>query len=240
MPADLIVYALIAAGLVFWLRSILGTRHGDERERPSALQELKPDVVVDKAYMAEDKAMTQAEKIADLSGNKGVMRVDNKTAENGLLEISKVDKAFDVERFLEAAQDAFAIIVEAFADGDRETLEDLLAPSVYAAFDGAIKEREDRGEKQQSEIHAIRKAEILEARYANKMAYITVRFTADETSVTYDKDGEVIAGHPEKTTEMRDIWVFGREARARDPRWFVFETKGDFEGDNENIPNSDE
>ena len=32
MTADLLVYALVAAGLVFWLRSILGTRHGDERQ----------------------------------------------------------------------------------------------------------------------------------------------------------------------------------------------------------------
>ena len=35
MPADLIVYAVVAAGLIFWLRSILGTRHGEEHERPN-------------------------------------------------------------------------------------------------------------------------------------------------------------------------------------------------------------
>ncbi|HRC27077.1 MAG TPA: hypothetical protein PKX87_06575, partial [Alphaproteobacteria bacterium] len=32
---DLILYAAIAVGLVFWLRSVLGTRHGDERQRPN-------------------------------------------------------------------------------------------------------------------------------------------------------------------------------------------------------------
>ena len=239
MPADLIVYALIAAGLVFWLRSILGTRHGDERERGMPLQEVKSDTGADHAYMAEDRPLSQADKIADLSKNKGVMSVDNEAAEKGLIEISKADKAFDIETFLEAAQDAFAIVVEAFADADRETLEDLLAPSVYAAFDGAINDREARDEKQKSDIHAIRKAEIVDAQYKDKMVYITVRFTADETSVMYDKDDKIIAGHPDKISAMKDIWVFGREARARDPRWFVFETKGDFEGDNELIPNSD-
>ena len=33
MSADILLYALVAAGLVFWLRNILGTRHGDERQR---------------------------------------------------------------------------------------------------------------------------------------------------------------------------------------------------------------
>ena len=31
----------VAAGLIFWLRSILGTRHGEERERPNPF--LAPD-----------------------------------------------------------------------------------------------------------------------------------------------------------------------------------------------------
>ena len=62
---------------------------------------------------------------------------------------------------MDGAQEAFAIIVEAFAAGDRETLKDLLGPAVYHAFEAAITAREGRGEKQETQIRAIRKAEAI-------------------------------------------------------------------------------
>ncbi len=243
MPPDLIVYALIAAGLVFWLRSVLGTRHGDERERhnPYTPQENSADKSTENAYIADERPPGPQELITELSENaKGAMSVENKTAEAGLLDIASADKDFDITHFLEGAQDAFVIIVESFAAGDRETLEGLSDKSVYDAFESVIAEREKKEEHHESEIHAIKKAEVTEAVIKNKAAYITVRFTADETSVTRDKEGEIISGHPDKITEMRDIWVFGREIKSRDPRWFVYETRGDVaEGDNETIPNTD-
>ncbi len=35
MPADIVIYAVVAIGLIAWLRSILGTRNGSERSRPN-------------------------------------------------------------------------------------------------------------------------------------------------------------------------------------------------------------
>ena len=243
MPADLIVYALVAAGLVFWLRSILGTRHGDEPERsnpymaqPENLQDIDPD----NPFIIQQQPMSHEEKIMDLAENPtSVLSVENKTAENGLLDISKRDKNFDIETFLDNAQEAFVIIVEAFAEGDRETLHDLLGDSVYEAFEGAIAAREKAEETQETEIHAIRKAEVIHAEIQDRMALVTIRFVAEETGVTKDSAGEILSGHPDKVTEMRDIWVFGHEIRSRDPRWLVHETRGDFDGDNELLPNTD-
>mgnify|MGYP000194541360 CR=1 FL=1 len=154
-------------------------------------------------------------------------------------EVIEAFKDFDINFFLEGAQEAFVIVVEAFGEGDRDTLNGLLAPNVFDAFDQAIAEREKNDETMQTEIHAIKKAEITDARLDRKTALITVRFTAEETSVIKDSNGEIVSGHPDKVTQMRDMWVFSREVRARDPRWFLHETKGDFDGDNETIPNSD-
>ncbi|GJL86277.1 MAG: hypothetical protein DHS20C02_20520 [Micavibrio sp.] len=242
MPADLIVYALVAAGLVFWLRSILGTRHGDERERPNPYvqTEQAADPTTDSPYLADEKPITPEERIMELAENKtGSLSVENKTAENGLLDISKVDKKFDISHFLTGAPDAFAYIVEAFAQGDKETLKNLLTEGVYKAFEGAIDEREKRGETAITEIHAIKKAEVIEARQEGKTAFITLRFTADETSVVKDSDGEILEGHPDKVTQMRDVWTFGREVNSKDPRWLVYETRDDLEDDNTTIPNKE-
>ncbi|MCB1532211.1 MAG: Tim44 domain-containing protein [Alphaproteobacteria bacterium] len=244
MPADIIVYALVAAGLIFWLRSVLGTRHGDEKQRPNpymASAEKPSDAPIEGLYTELELPETPEDKVRELVENpvRG-MRVDNKTAENGLVDITKIDREFDVRVFLEAAQDAFAIIVESFAEGDRETLKDLLAPPVYAAFEGAINVREEKGESVETEIHAIKRAEIIEAWLDKKTAYITVRFTAEETSVTKDSESNIIAGDADRISEMRDIWVFSRVLKSRDPRWLLQETRGGFDDDNELLPNSDD
>ena len=241
MPPDLIVYALVAAGLVFWLRNVLGTRHGDERERHSSYMQQKNSVgkTIKETLIVENHDSTSKDLITELFKNaKDAMFIKDKIAVDSLFNIADIDKSFNVIHFLEGAQDAFVIIVESFAVGDCETLKELLDKSVYEAFEAVISERIEKKESHKSEIHAIKKAEIIEASVNDKMAYITVSFIAEETSVTKDKDGKILSGHPDKVTEMRDIWVFGHEIKSRDPRWFLYETRGDFDDDNEIIPNT--
>lgn len=239
MPADLIVYALVAAGLVVWLRSVLGTRHGEERERPnpfsgSEQQDQATEMPEHQEHIAspEDQIIALAQKPRRNYG------VDNKTAENGLIDIVKADKTFDVDFFLEGSQDAFAMIVESFAQGDLETLKNLLNAEVYNAFAGAVSEREKRKETEITDIHAIRKAMVTAARLDGKMAYITVHFTAEETTVTRDENGETLSGDPDKIIEMQDIWTFGRDIKSKDPSWLLYETRGDFDEDNDRIPDT--
>lgn len=240
MAADLIIYGIVAAGLVLWLKNTLGTRHGDERQRPNPyltadVDEEGGNVInlnVAPANVAEDQ-------INELFENpKNNLSIDSEDAQAGLIDIAKADKSFDIARFMDAAQDAFAYIVESFAEGDRETLKDLLGEKVYAAFDGAIDQREKDGHVMEAEILGFKTVAVHEARLEGKTAYIAVRFHADEITVTRDKKDKIIAGHPERTIEMRDLWVFSRDVNSRDPRWLVTETRDDIEGDNDHIPNA--
>lgn len=237
MTADLFVYAIVAAGLVFWLKTILGTRHGEEHERPNpftSLPEEGQDSEEGTALLSSEDAITKlSEEPTEF------MAVDNKTAENGLLEIARADKDFDIKQFLGGAQDAFVFIVEAFAEGDRDTLKNLLDKPVYEAFDSAITAREKAGETMEKEIHAIKRSNVLEASLDGKTAYVTVRFTAEEITCTRDSEGNVIDGHPEKVAEMIDIWTFGRSVKSKDPKWLVYATRSDDPDDNETIPNTD-
>ncbi len=223
LPVDILLYALVAAGLVFWLRSVIGTRHGDERERPNPFT----------SAPAEKPAFegTDAAKTLDLPAiTDGAMlprnaSISGPASEQGLEDIAQADRAFDPVSFITAAQEAFAIVVEAFAKGDRETLRDLLADPVYNAFDGALKARERSGETVSTEIHAVRHADIVDARLTGRDAYITIRFTADETCVIRDRDNNIVSGDPDRITEMVDIWTFTRNVKSRDPRWLLCETR---------------
>ncbi len=244
MSADLLVYGVVAAGLIFWLRSILGTRHGDERERPNPLagapaQENAANVT-ELGIAQEGQVLSPAQRISALAQNpKGAFGIENKTAENGLIEISKLEKSFDIDFFGQAVQDVFVLIVEAFAKGERETLEDLLRKDVYDAFEAAISNREKSGETLSSEIHAIRKAQVTAAMVEKKTAFITVRFVADETRINRDSEGNILSGHPDHTSSMVDIWTFSHDLTGKDPRWLLVETRSeDPETDNDLVPDT--
>jgi predicted lipid-binding transport protein (Tim44 family) len=225
VQADLIIYALVAAGLVFWLRNILGTRHGDERERPNPFTQAPAEKPATEALapMAPDTlALDDGLAKPDLPRN---VSFADEAAERNVFEVSRADRDFDLLTFSQAVQDAFVIIVEAFAEGDRDTLKNLLSDKVYAAFDSALTQREANGEKVETEIHSVRKMEFMDARIEGRTAFITLRFIADETCVVRDANGAIMSGDPDRITEMNDIWTFSRELKSRDPRWLLTETR---------------
>ena len=226
MTTELLIYAVIAGILIFWLRNTLGTRHGEERERPNPLTQLKKaeeqkqNTVSD--FGMPSKSETSQPQIDDWSG----LPIDV-NAFIGLKLIAASDKQFDPRKFLTGAKDAFPLIVESFADEDRDVLARFLSPPLYKTFDAAIKDRQARGETVKTEIHAVRAADIIDADVRGRMAFITVRFKATETTVIRNQSGTILSGNPDKTTEMNDVWVFGRDTRSSDPTWFLFETRDD-------------
>ncbi|MBU0858877.1 MAG: Tim44 domain-containing protein, partial [Alphaproteobacteria bacterium] len=105
MAIDLVIYAVIAAGLVFWLRSILGTRTGDERERPNPFTQQpdnKPTVVPLRDGQGN---VVQAGVLPGYTDQAAEvlerhMSVAGPAAEQGLLEIARADRDFAVPHFL--------------------------------------------------------------------------------------------------------------------------------------------
>ena len=222
MPTDILIYMIIAAVMVFWLRNVIGTRHGEERQRPNPFEDKGEPI-------AKDSRDTDLSPV-DLQPLDSVApsTEGSKTVDAGLVQIALVDRNFDVKQFKENAADAFAIIVEAYAEGDRDTLKDLCGKEVYDAFDAAITERESKGETVETEIHAVRDMTVVDAGIENrKTAFVTVRFTADETYVIRGEDGQILAGHPDRVTEMTDKWTFSRDVKSSDPRWFLTKTEDD-------------
>lgn len=229
MPADILIYALVAAGLVFWLRNILGTRRSDDPPPRINPFTVKPETAGSEAQKpallpapAAKPPVTPEEMAANLERNMSVAGV---AAQQGLMDIARADPSFSLLHFLRGAQDAFALIVESFAEGDRETLRNLLNEPVYNSFCASLDARERNGETASVEIHAIRRAEVTAAHIEKRTAFITVRFTADETSLLRDRDGKLLSGHPDRVTEAVDIWTFGRDIRSREPAWLVYETR---------------
>lgn len=215
MPADILIYAVVAAVMVLWLRNVIGTRHGEERQRSNPFEQKSEEV-------------SQPIEMPTKNIEDELNEIISKDVDAGLVQIALADKLFDVPVFKENASDAFTIIVTAFAEGDRETLKDLCSDDVFTSFENAITEREKVGETVSTEIHAVRKADIVAAGVENKRnAFVTIRFTADETYVIENEKGELIAGHPDRVTEMTDKWTFSRDVKSSDPRWLLSKTEDD-------------
>jgi predicted lipid-binding transport protein (Tim44 family) len=208
-PVDLILFGMIAAFLVLRLRSILGRRTGFERQAPPYPPQPGPTPagpVIEGHAEAQTPAAvhTVPEPASAIGQTLGRMR--------------QIERSFDPSAFLDGAEKAFRMIVNAFAAGDRATLKNLLSDDTYKAFEQAIASREAAGQTQVSTIHAVHSATIEGAELRGSVASITVRFISDQTSITQDKDGHPVIG-TDAVTEITDIWTFERNLGSRDPAW---------------------
>ena len=206
-PIDLILFGMIAAFLVLRLRGILGKRQGFERP-PEAAPRPDLGVVDDVVAPYTPPAAGPARALPDPTSTLG----------RTLEAMQSVDSNFDPARFLDGAEQAFRMIVTAFAAGDRATLHPLLSDETWIAFDGAITAREAAGETQRTEIRDIHAASIEAAELRGSHASVTVNFTSDQVNLTLNSAGKETAG-TDAVTEIRDIWTFERDLGSPDPSW---------------------
>jgi predicted lipid-binding transport protein (Tim44 family) len=227
MSLDIIIFAIVAAVLVARLRAILGERHGEERKRPNpfdpkkAVRDQKADVVTPLHDVDAKDTVTAPMVISDDL----IKSEDPEAAKAGLKAIAAADHSFDVREFLDGARGAFGMVTDAFADGDRETLKMLLSDDLYQGFERVLNERESRELTAEYQLHRMKDARVADARLGGVMAYVTVDFDVEQTSIVRDKDGKVIEGDADKITEVHDVWTFARDTRADDPNWELVSTR---------------
>src|SRR5437868_8151304 len=146
--------------------AVLGQRTGHEQQpvlRPEPTAEAKP-----------------LSPVADLPANAAEPSglAYDKGAAAGIGAIIAADPGFDVARFIEGAQAAYRMTLEAFWKGDREELAYLANDSVRSAFEAAIDAREAAGETLENRLVGIERATIDDARLSGKVAEVEVRFDA--------------------------------------------------------------
>lgn len=225
MHLDILIFAIIAAFLIYRLNSILGTKNGSERERPNPLNSVDPAAP---GAPAASNVVPLPRPVAPLAGVEQLVDAEaNKDGriETGLAEIVAVDPQFEVNSFIAGARYAFELIVTSYAKGDLEALKPLLSPKLFKDFEAGVKAREAEGQTTSLTVHRILKAHIIEAHLGGVMAYITVDYDVEETMVTKDRDGNVVDGNDDRIFNVEDIWTFTRDTRAHDPNWILIETR---------------
>ena len=113
---DILVFAGIAAFLIYRLRNVLGKRGGFEKQNNKTKKESGPSLLNKK-------------EIPQLKENETKLSIAYDHLES-----------FDHKLFLEGAKYAFETIINAFNKGDKKTLKNLLTEEVFISFENAIKD----------------------------------------------------------------------------------------------------
>lgn len=206
----IVLLAMVAAFLALRLYTVLGKRTGQE-PLPTAEERIAPAPLprtVEPVREPREPALKPFEN----------------NAEPGIRSIVAAEPGFDVAHFVDGAQAAYRVILEAYWKGDEATLRELVSPDVARAFGEAIAARSESGEVLDNRLVSIERATITGASLNGKDARITVKFDADIAAVTRDGAGNVLAGSTSDAVETHDVWTFARTLRSADPNWKLADT----------------
>lgn len=217
---DIILFAMIAAFLVYRLGSVLGKRTGHERQGREPFGRIGgkdaggSDAGNDNIVTMPTRAAPPEEEEADTPLGAAIT------------QIKLADPSFSRKGFLEGARGAFEMIITAFALGDMKTLRTMLSNDVYENFAEAIKIRERANQTRETTLVGIDVAEIIDASLEeNRYALVTVKYVSQQVNATRDEEHNVVEGDPNAIEKVTDIWSFRRDTRASDPNWQLVATR---------------
>lgn len=227
LSVDIIIFAVIAAVLLWRLRSVLGERQDDDPKRIDIAAQLRAlQQQADPSAVAADKSGSEtAGLVAD--GSRWAQDLPNyalvtsATSHNHLAQLLTVDPSFRPDDFLMKAQKAFTMIIEAFSNNARTTLEFLVAPPLLQRFMNQLDVREQQHETYHVQFHGIKKALISDAELNGTVARITVDFTVEQGVTHKDSEGRIINENDGHRRVTQDRWVFQKDLTDPSPSWLL-------------------
>ena len=149
---DIIVFAGVAAFLIYRLRNVLGKRSRFEKKIG------KPQ--------PKEKEINPLKNIPQL-----------KESESKLSKAYEVLIDFDHKKFLEGAKFAFETIINAFNNNDKKTLKNLLTKDVFITFENAIEEKKNNPNYQ---FYSIVVDEVTDVLVIDSLINITLKITSEQ------------------------------------------------------------
>ena len=180
---DIIIFAAIAAFIIYRLRSVLGKRTGFQKD----LSQNKPQ---------QDKKTEIKKEIPSL--------LDNQLK---LQQVYKKVADFDHKQFIEGAKKAFEIIITSFNNGDKKNLKNLVSKDVYTAFEKAIDEKQN---DPSSQFYSLIVESIADAKVDSNTISISINFISEQ--MLGDDEGKIVKNKDTWTFEKpinssSPIWI---------------------------------
>lgn len=142
-------------------------------------------------------------------------------------QLRAIEPDFVVKEFIQGAEQAYAMIIEAYSRGDMKTLKDLLVDSVYKQFKAAIAQQAEEGTSTKTTLERIDRTDIDRMVIEGQDVRISVRYHSRQIIVTKKLSGEVIDNPAEISIPITDVWVFTRHLKDPNPNWYLMATSSD-------------
>lgn len=193
---DIILFAFVAIFIGYRLWTVLGNH---DPEKP-----------------IRKKSMLQGEEVGY------VVRSQTKPERAQAPQIT--DDGFDEDKFLQGAQMAFRMILDAYSHDDKKVLEKLLSPELFKTFSKAIDARKKKGQILEAILYNINMSRIVNRTTENHIQKVKMKFVTEQCVLLRDAHGQLVEGDPSSVEEITDIWTFARDERSDNPNWTLIET----------------
>lgn len=220
MPfVDILIFAIIAIFLGLRLRNILGSRDGYEQT---------PEEMVQNRAKRDMSDAAEADRDAFDEGQKKVVPLRPAAPSgSGITAIKQADPSFQEDQFMQGAASAFAMVLNAYAEGDLSQLRRLLGYDLFNEFSEAIRQRNVENESLSLVIDQIDDVQILDGELVDGIASVNVRFVSQQTRRLFDAQGDEIIDDSSHNETVIDVWTFERDTQIADPNWKLVETSSE-------------
>lgn len=212
---DMIFLILITGYLLYRLWMVLGQETEDDQQR----REKNLHQIEGESNIIE----LPAKQIAGSdSTSEGELKPG---ARMGLEAVKQADPNFNLDYFLRGATSAYEIIATAFAQGDKETLQNLLTRKVFGQFEAAIDERNTDKRQLEVTIDKFERVDIDSIELVEQQIAIAVRFKTSQVRVMSDESGTILDNPAKISTSITDIWTFTHLIGSTDSTWYLAATR---------------
>ncbi len=215
------IVLLVVAAIVAWrLWAVLGTRTG--LEKPPIVLRPVPDQPNSQTpdLQQDNQVLDQAPKVPVWQGYAEA----NSELAKGLEAIAARSPDFTVPSFAAGASTAYEMVLEAFSNGNKAALKNLLSKELNDSFVSAIDARNAKGQTMKFQFVGVKSAKITNTSLNGNKAQVEVDFASEMISATHDKSGSVVDGDDKAIRLVTDLWTFERDITSRDPNWKLVAT----------------
>ena len=200
---EIFILAGIAGFFIYKLNSVLGQKNEGDDQEPENL-----------SRMNLEKKMYKNDRVIEV----------NDKLRPAISQIQKMDSSFSLASFLDGAEKAFRMIIEAFNDGEVQGIKSFLSPEIYKKFQSSVNTRVKAGDVCHNNILRVKSCAIEKATISDRVAEITVKYETEQIIAYADINGNLIDGDFKEINQITDKWTFSRDLSSNDPNWLLVST----------------
>tara|TARA_B100000579_G_scaffold421927_1_gene423316 strand:- start:167 stop:805 length:639 start_codon:yes stop_codon:yes gene_type:complete len=198
---DIILFAVIAGVLAVRLYRILG---------------VKSKVVVEKNEESTPNVVSIKKEKKEL---KEELNIENG---EGLQYLQRAQPDFKEESFLEGAEKALILLLEAKYKANKKTLISFLEDDIFRIFEKQILDQESNGHAINNINISVIDKKIQEIIMRDNVAYIRVNFKYNEKYIIRNSDGSISLDISKEGNQKTAAWTFSRPVESDSPNWKLF------------------